>query len=166
VLTDQSVIDGGQIVSSAPVYDEAGDLIEAGTTSSGNVGVATIPCDYLIGASCPAGQPAYTAQTITLTGESNGSYTLKGLTNNVHYNVVVSAVDNSGNIGPPSSPIACDYPAPVTDFWDRYRGAGGPAGGGFCALEGVGMPAGTAMLFGSLGAGLLAAVRRRRRRSR
>jgi hypothetical protein len=100
----------------------------------------------------------------TVSGETAATYTLAGLTNGVTYNVVVAAVDAFGNIGPPS-PQNCDYPAPVNDFFKVYRGAGGGAGGGFCALEAVGAPAGSTVAFGGAGALLFAAVRRRRRKN-
>jgi hypothetical protein len=166
VLQSANVQDGGATViaedeAGTETFDEAGNLIS--TTTTGNVGICTIPCQYLVGASCTAGQPVYTSvNNPTLASEGNGSYTIKGLMNGTTYNVVVAAVDSSGNVGPPS-PEACDYPAPVNDFYANYTTDGGKAGGGFCALEAVGMPASTAALFGGLGAALLGTVRRRRR---
>jgi hypothetical protein len=83
------------------------------------------------------------------------------LQNGVTYTVAVSAVDGSGNIGPPSTQ-ACDYPALVSDFWLTYRKDGGGAGGGFCALQAVGAPAGSTVAFVGLGAAATALIRRRR----
>jgi hypothetical protein len=168
VLESANVQDGGAISivedeAATETFDEAGNLIT--TTETGNVGICTIPCQYLVGASCTFGQPVYTSiNNPTLASESNGSYTIKGLTNGTTYNVVVAAVDASGNVGPPS-PEVCDYPAPVNDFFKNYTNDGGKAGGGFCALEAVGMPASSAALFGGLGAAFLGAARRRRRRA-
>jgi hypothetical protein len=169
VLESANVQDGGTITvedeAATETFDEAGNLVSTTTTTTtGDVGICTIPCQYLVGTSCTYGQPVYTSiNNPTLASESNGSYTIKGLTNFTTYNVVVAAVDSSGNVGPPS-PEACDYPAPVNDFFKNYTDDGGKAGGGFCTLEAVGMPAGTAALFGGLGVAFLGAARRRRRR--
>lgn len=168
VLQSANVQDGGAVAiaedeAATETFDEAGNLIT--TTTTGNVGICTIPCQYLVGASCTFGQPVYTSiNNPTLASEGNGSYIIKGLTNGTTYNVVVAAVDSSGNVGPPS-PEVCDYPAPVNDFYKNYTNDGGKAGGGFCALEAVGMPVSSAALFGGLGAAILGTVRRRRRRA-
>jgi hypothetical protein len=148
----------GGTTTSTPQYDDAGHLLDSGTVTSGG-GRSNISCAYVlgVGSDCNAGG----GQTIT--GEPNSSFTIMGLENGATYNVVVAAVDATGNVGPPS-PLTCDYPAPVKDFWKIYRDAGGKAGGGFCALETLGAPAGSAVAFGSLGA-LLAAILRRRRRA-
>jgi hypothetical protein len=166
VLQSANVQDGGAIAVSddaaTETFDEAGNLIT--TTTTGDVGICTIPCQYLVGTSCTYGQPVYTSiNNPTLASEGNGSYTIKGLTNGTTYNVVVAAVDSSGNVGPPS-PEVCDYPAPVNDFFKNYRTDGGAGGGGFCALEAVGLPVGSAGAFIGLGAGFLATLRRRRRK--
>jgi len=149
----------GGTTTSTPQFDDAGNLLDSGTITSGG-GRSNISCTYVlggVGSDCNAGG----GQTIT--GEPNSSYTITGLENGATYNVVVAAVDATGNVGP-ASPLTCDYPAPVKDFWKIYRDAGGKAGGGFCALETLGAPAGSAVAFGSLGA-LLAAILRRRRRA-
>jgi hypothetical protein len=141
--------------------DEAGNVIDSGTFS-GTGGIATIPCQYLVGTSCPAGQAAYTAINPTVPGKAAGTYTISGLVNGTTYNVVVAAVDNSGNPGPPS-PESCDYPAPVNDFWHVYRQDGGRAGG-FCALEAVGEPVPSAAGLALIAVTSAFALRRRRRR--
>jgi hypothetical protein len=130
------------------VVAEEGGVIQGGGNSGVNV-------QYLQNAS--AGE--------TVSGESTGSYTVTGLTNGNYYAVAVSAVDAFGNIGPPSTPQACDYPAPVNDFWTVYREDGGPSGG-LCALEAVGAPATSTAAFASLGAAGIALLRRRRSRKR
>ncbi len=84
---------------------------------------------------------------------------IKGLTNGVHYDVVVSAVDGSGNVGPPSICVT-DFPAPVNDFFKIYRQDGGQAGGSFCALEAVGQPAGAPIVGVGFGAVAFAMARR------
>jgi hypothetical protein len=180
VLTDESIQDSGAQANAAA--DGEVDA-EAGTTSTiGPIGVATIPCQYLVGASCPAGEPINTwtngqrMPILSAIGENSQTITISGLTNYgpggtasqpEDYNVVVAAVDASGNVGPPSAE-ACDYPSPVNDFYRVYRNGGGTAGGGFCALEAVGKPVGSsaAVLWG-VGAVLTHISRRRhRRRSR
>ncbi|MGH7270628.1 MAG: fibronectin type III domain-containing protein, partial [Polyangiaceae bacterium] len=128
------------------------DASAAVSTSGG--GISLVNQRYLIGASGAAG--------LTVTGESTGTYTITGLTNGTTYNIAVSAVDAYGNIGPPSIE-ACDFPAPVNDFWKLYRAGGGQAGGGLCAVEHVGAPIGSAAAFAGLGALALAFIRRRRR---
>jgi hypothetical protein len=157
VLTGGTVLDAS-MTTTQPVLDQDGNTIEGGSATTTGGGVSTIPCAYGI----HLGSNCYSGGDVTITGEPSSSYTIPGLTNGVWYNVVVAAVDGSGNVGPPS-PEVCDYPAPVSDFWKTYRNAGGQAGGGFCALETLGAPAGASFALGVAGAGLLAAVRRRRR---
>jgi hypothetical protein len=107
--------------------------------------------------------PNPTTQT-TSSGVSNSTYTIKGLTNQVNYSIVVAAVDNFGNIGLPSSQV-CDFPALVNDFWQTYKNDGGQSGG-FCALEAVGAPAGSTVAFAGAGALVIAGLRRRRSKRR
>lgn len=129
---------------------------DSGLVTSGGVGgIWSPPAGHVIAPNDVTGT--------TVSGATAATYTLAGLTNGVTYNVVVAAVDGFGNIGPPSAQN-CDYPALVNDFFKVYRGAGGGAGGGFCALEAVGAPAGSTVAFGGAGALLFAVVRRRRRR--
>ena len=139
-------LDGG-----AAVATESG-------VSSGAGGLSLISCADVQG----VGSNCYTGGGETVTGESATGYTITGLTDQTTYDVVVAAVDGSGNVGPPSSCVH-DFPAPITDFYSTYAGAGGTAGGGFCALDAVGLPTGSAGLVGGVVAGLLAAIRRRRR---
>jgi hypothetical protein len=139
-------LDGGAVVTS-----------DSGVPSGGG-GLSLISCAYVLG----VGGSCYSGGGETITGESSTGYTITGLTDQTTYDVVVAAVDGSGNVGPPSSCVH-DFPAPISDFYTMYAGAGGSAGGGFCALDAVGLPAGSAGLIGGVVAGLLAAVRRRRR---
>jgi len=143
------VQDSGVVVQQT---DDAGNPIEGGLVS-GNGGISTIPQPYLV---------ATGSVGVTVSDKNTGTYTIKGLRNGTTYNAVVAAVDGSGNVGPPSVEV-CDYPAPVNDFWNIYRQAGGQAGGG-CALERAGEPASAAM--GVALAGLTSVLARRRRRSR
>ncbi len=153
VLTAGIVIGAGTATSTEE-FDEAGNVIDSSVVS-GTGGISTIPTANIVSLNAGA----------TIASESSGTYTIVGLTNGVTYNVAVAAVDGSGNIGPAST-VVCDYPAPVVDFWNAYRNSGGLAGGGFCALEAVGLPVGSTVAFAGAGAGLLAIARRRWRRRR
>jgi hypothetical protein len=137
--------------TASSISDDASDDGGVVPTSGG---ISAVSSQYLLNA----------VAGMTVTGESSSTYTATGLNNNTVYAVSVSAVDDFGNIGPPSTPQACDFPAVVNDFWTVYTSDGGHAGGGFCALEAVGAPAGSTVAFGALGAGAIAVIRRRRRR--
>jgi hypothetical protein len=150
-------IDGGTTAAtSTPVYNEAGALIDSGTTSGGTAGLSTIPVSYVVNANGSTGT--------TVSGLSSSTFTISGLKNGVTYTVAVAAVDGFGNVGL-ASINACDFPAPVNDFWKIYRQDGGQAGGGFCALEAVGAPVGSSLAFAGLAATAVTLIRRRRSRS-
>jgi hypothetical protein len=156
ILASGVTEDGGldaSIITEPVVFDEAGDLLEAGSVEEGNGGISTIPLQYLLNGS----------SGFTIADKSVGSYTIKGLLDGVTYTVVVASVDGTGNVGPPSLEV-CDYPAPVRDFWQTYREDGGQASG-FCALETIGS-GGASSLAGVAAVLGLAAFMRRRRRSR
>jgi hypothetical protein len=82
------------------------------------------------------------------------------LTNFDHYVFGVAAVDQLGNIGPVGN-LVCGTPGPIADFWYDYVNDGGQAGGGYCALEGVGMPAGGSCMAIGVGLGAIGFARRR-----
>jgi MYXO-CTERM domain-containing protein len=139
-----------------------GAVEDSGVTETGSGGSTNIDCAFLVGASCPAGQKAFTATRTSVTGESSGSFTVTGLVNGVNYNFTVAAVDNFGNIGP-LAPQTCQVPAPVNDFFDLYRTEGGGGGGGLCSVDVVGGPAGGGAAVGAIGVALMGLRRRRRR---
>jgi hypothetical protein len=149
-ITEDSGVEGGTYV--APVYDEAGDLLSEGGVE-GTGGISTIPQQYLVGAG---------SNGETLSDKTVGQYQVTGLTDGTWYNMVVAAVDGTGNVGP-ASPEVCDYPAPVQDFWQTYRQDGGLASG-FCALETVGAGGPSLAGVGAIFVGT-AILRRRRRRN-
>ncbi len=161
ILASGIVQDGGTAVVTV---DEASDTdaddtdadADLGTTvvSTGGGGISTIPTKYIVNPNVSTGE--------TVSGETNSTFMLTGLKNQVPYNIVVAAVDNSGNTGPPSVQ-ACGTPAPVDDFWKIYREDGGKAGG-FCGLEAAGYPASSTPAFLGVGSLVLAALGRRRRR--
>ena len=82
-----------------------------------------------------------------------------------HYVFAVAAVDELGNIGAVGN-LVCGTPGPIQDFWFDYVQDGGQAGGGYCALEGVGMPAGGSCMAIGVGLGAIGFMRRRRRTPR
>ena len=96
-----------------------------------------------------------TGNTIVIT-DINGV----ALENGKVYAVAVAATDSYGNVGDVSSPV-CQFPEQTSDFWRDYRNSGGGSGGGFCSVDGAGMPAGG---FGLLVLGMsigISAIRRR-----
>jgi hypothetical protein len=147
--------------------EDSGSVLESdAAVETGTGGIANVACQYLVGGSCSGTALAYTnTGNPSVTGLSGSTRTVSGLTNGVTYNVVVSAVDGSGNVGPQSSPEQCNYPSPVDDFYKTYRMDGGGAGGGFCNLDAVGAPQGASIF--SMGFGALAfGLARRRRKGR
>jgi hypothetical protein len=164
LTTGVVLTDGGTVVATpepTEAFDDAGNIIE---TDAGSVestiggGIWNPPAGHVVNADPTLG--------VTATGKTNATHTVSGLTNGVPYHVVVAAVDNFENVGPPSSPPQCATPAPVNDFWKIYRTDGGQAGGGFCALEAVGSPAASTVAFGGAGALVVAGLRRRRSKRR
>jgi hypothetical protein len=171
VLTASSIPIGTSTEVAAPVEsdaadaaDDAGSLVELDSgASQGPGGISSIPCQYLVGGSCPAGSPAYTNTGLsTVSTATASSYTITGLTNGITYDVAIAGVDGSGNVGPVSTCFS-DYPAVVNDFFTLYRQAGGQAGGSFCALEAVGEPLGAPIVGVAFGALALTMARRRKK---
>ena len=159
VLTSAIVQDSGVAVA-VESLDDAGNVIDSGTSTTVSGGISTIPVANLVGTANGG---------VTVADRSTGSYTIRGLKNNITYNVAVAAVDPFGNIGPPSAET-CNAPAPIADFWKIYRDDGGKTGGGLCSIETVGaqVPSTTGiLLFGGSGALLIrrGLARRRSRRS-
>jgi hypothetical protein len=102
---------------------------------------------------------------ITIPSQTASSYTITGLVDGQQYNIAIAAVDALGNVGPLSN-LQCGTPKLVNDFWKTYLTDNGKAGGGFCALEAAGAPAGSAVFLGGFVAIAAAAWRRRRRNQR
>jgi hypothetical protein len=146
-----------------------------GSTSSSCPSAYVVPGGGTVSGSDEAGTTTVTGGTqVILPGVfqcgtasvSSTTITISGLVNGTTYTVAVAAVDKVGNIGPLSN-VECDSnttPTQVNDFWADYTKAGGNAGGGYCALDGVGMPAGS-LVFGVGMVAAAAAMARRRRRS-
>ncbi|WP_437959306.1 hypothetical protein WME76_06395 [Sorangium sp. So ce119] len=90
----------------------------------------------------------------------------EGLTNGNSYVVGVAAYDAVGNAGPLSA-LACGTPVEVDGFFEKYREAGGQAGGGFCSVEGpVGAGSWVSWPLGAVTAGAALGLWRRSRRRR
>jgi hypothetical protein len=92
-----------------------------------------------------------------LVSATTTSVHLKGLVNGTSYTIAVVAIDPSGGVSA-LSPSAVAIPQPTSGFWEKYKDAGGTATG--CAFA----SGGRSWLGVGLGALLLAAWRRRRRR--
>ncbi|XXX80052.1 hypothetical protein WMF30_14885 [Sorangium sp. So ce134] len=91
----------------------------------------------------------------------------EALANGKSYVVGVAAYDLVGNAGPLSE-LSCATPVDVDGFFEKYREAGGKAGGGFCSVEGpVGAGRWVSAPLGVIVAGAaLGLWRRSRRRAR
>lgn len=149
VCDDGGILDGGT--------DDSGDAIaipvDASCTS------VPIASDAAISA---CGNVDPTASTPTQVPGAVGGGSIQGLTNATTYAVAVAAYDSFGNIGDLSGSV-CGAPEQTSGFWERYEGAGGTAGGGYCTVHAVGLPgapAATGFAFALIG---LAALRRRKR---
>jgi hypothetical protein len=146
------VIDSGTAVPVTTTLDASATT--AGTNDAGFTTVVsgTAPTLVQLGQIDPNAQVGGGTQT---------SATITGLKDGYVYTVAIAAIDNLNDNGPLSVP-QCATPSPIDDFYSQYRADGGLAGGSFCALEGVGIPAGTGV-FGLIMVGACVALLRRRR---
>jgi hypothetical protein len=138
------------------IYEEASSTVleEGGVSISGGNMNPGLQYNQAIGGKYLCGYGSASSTSVNVTGLKDGYY----------YNIAVACVDGSGNVGPLSN-VVCGEPVPVADFWRLYYDAGGKAGGGFCSLEGVGMPAGTSGLGTLMLASIVAIIRKKKRRS-
>lgn len=95
-------------------------------------------------------------------GKADTQTTVTSLANGTSYTVAVATLDSYDNVGPLSTPV-CAEPAPIDDFWKKYKESGGGAGG-FCSAE-PGAPVSGAAIATGL-AVLAVAWSRRRRKER
>jgi hypothetical protein len=128
--------------SATLVVDDAGDGDASRLVTVVGGGTSTIPASYLVGADGGA----------SVTGEATRTYRITGLTNGSLDAVVVSAVDGSGNIGPPSGQV-CGRAVGARDA---------PASGSSCALDPGREPAPLPIVFAGFAAAALTLERRRR----
>lgn len=162
--SDGSVDDGSVDDASvdASVSDAATASVDAGT------GTTVVVTD----GSCSSGVEVCPAPLIDpstgcggVNTKTNSGFTDRVLTNDIDYAIAVAAVDAFGNVGPAVASTVCATPEAVNDFWQIYNSDGGE-GGGYCALEAVGMPVGSnAGAIGLAIVGFFAARRRNRRKS-
>jgi hypothetical protein len=147
-------VDGG-FVTTGPVTTQSG-------ISQVNAIVAS-PCPP--GKVCLCGSPTDAVDGAMTAGSTTTSATVSAQ-NFEFYVWGVAAVDVLGNVGPVGN-LKCGTPGPIKDFWYNYSTLdGGLAGGGYCALEGVGMPAASACMTAMVGLAAVGLVRRRRRPKR
>jgi hypothetical protein len=146
------ILDSG-IGVPVPIVDDA-----TSTTTDDDAGLTTV----VSGTAPTTAQLAQIDTNAQVGGGTQTSATIKGLKDGYVYTVAIAAIDNLNDNGPLSVPL-CATPSPIDDFFEQYRGDGGLAGGSFCALEGVGIPAGTGV-FGLVMIGACVALVRRRRR--
>jgi hypothetical protein len=138
----------GAACSSAVLVPKSSTSTSSGEGGTQNVGPPTVI------------DPVYLCGETT--GATASSANVANLRNNTSYAIAVAAYDSYGNAGLLAGPT-CGTPEQTDDFWDRYRAAGGGAGGSFCALDGPGLPASTAAVW-LAGVGLAMVIVRRRRR--
>jgi hypothetical protein len=135
------------------IPDAENTTSDSSVVSGTAVGVSDIPGDYLCGQT-----GGNTTSMYVVTNFADGG---AGIFDGVQYAVGVAAFDDTGNTGI-LGPLSCVVPAKVKDFWTEYTNAGGLAGGGFCALQGPGMPVSGSLLGIGIGVAALTYVRRRR----
>lgn len=141
----------------------------ASSTSTASTGVTTSGAGGGASGSCSsslliAGEiPATTLASCGTASKSASKANAKGLTNGEPYAVGIASHDVLGNVGPMSE-IVCGVPAPVDDFFETYRDAGGKGGGG-CSVSPGGVAGGAGLLAVGL-AGLALSARRARRSKR
>lgn len=143
--------------SAAPADSGSATCTPASTGDGGACTNSSVIVNGVNGSIIPS---YYNPQTFTSKDLHNATVT--GLTNDKTYTFGIAATDLVGNVGAVAV-FPCGTPAPIDDFWNRYKESGGGAGGTFCALEGVGIPVGTSMLGITFAVAALALARRRRR---
>jgi hypothetical protein len=148
--TTSSITDG----AIAPIIDSSTGTDGAPIAGTA-VGISDIAPSFLCGQ-----VGGNTTSSYVVTNFSDGG---PPIMDGTEYAVGVAAFDGTGNTGI-LGPLSCVIPAKVKDFWTEYTSAGGLAGGGFCALQGPGMPVSGSLMGIGMGVTALAFARRRRRR--
>ncbi|WP_437319538.1 hypothetical protein [Sorangium sp. So ce385] len=166
---------GGQSSPGAGGAGAGGGDGGAGEAGGGNGGGTTGDGSSGCGASrLVPGEVPETALRCGKVGKANRGEAAKfddgaAIANGTSYVVGVAAYDLVGNAGPLSE-LSCATPIEVDGFFEKYREAGGQAGGGFCSVGGpvgagrwVSAPLGVVVAGAALG--LWRRSRRRRARS-
>jgi hypothetical protein len=146
--------DAGNTVADGSVITPIVTTVEGGA-ATGLVGISTVADAYAVGNLGGNTSTSFNVQTL-----SNGQSLIDGH----QYAVAVAAYDDDGNVGLLSN-LYCQTPEPIIDFWDRYAGDGGTAGGGYCALQAAGVPVAGSVFGVGVGVAIVAFARRRRRRN-
>jgi hypothetical protein len=144
-----------------------------GSGGGGNGGTCTIT-DHTVD-SCDScyltpGDPAPTKDSKYFCGSATSATSSSvgssiSLENGTGYAAGIAILDKVGNIST-LSPLECGTPAEVTDFYESYRGRGGTAGGGLCAMRPATRDNGVIAPFGAAFALLVLGGRRLARRRR
>jgi hypothetical protein len=144
---------------------DSGDIASTTTEDDASASTSTddAAAEEIVSGTAPTtAQLAQIDKSAQIGGGTQTAATVKGLKDGYVYTIAIAAIDNLNDNGPLSTPV-CATPAPVDDFYDEYRAAGGLAGGGYCSFEGAGVPTGmgAATVFALC---LYLSVARRRRR--
>lgn len=183
-ITDCAAIGDKDIFVCAQAYDSNGNAVSTGGIATGKITLSTsapgappfanaTPADdgaLMITWGRPDSTPPAYDYVVTATGRATDTtphstgdivaleYLMKGLVNDVTYDITVVARSVAGNPGPPATTSATVVP--VANFWDVYHE---PPPVGFGGQEQGGCSAGAAGPVALLGvAALLAALRRRK----
>jgi hypothetical protein len=159
--TDSGATTDSAAADSAAIVSESGAVAASVTTPAGISQIAIGKVGNTTVSLCAS--PNDDRDGAMTAGSTANTATLSGLTNYDYYAFAVAAVDSLGNVGPVGN-LQCGTPGPIQDFWLDYTQDGGLAGGGYCALRGVGMPAGGTCMGIGVGFVALSLVRRRRAR--
>lgn len=158
--------DASSTTDASTLVCDDGGLLDGGTDDSGDAIAIQVDASCTSVASDAAVAACGTIDPKTATSQQMpgavGGGTVTGLVNGATYALAVGAYDSFGNVGDLSG-VVCASPQETSGFWERYRAEGGTAGGGYCDLDGVGLPgapAAGAFVFALAG---LAALRRRKR---
>ncbi|WP_437579514.1 hypothetical protein [Sorangium sp. So ce887] len=153
---------GGDGGAGATGGGDGGAGAAGGESGGGAAGDGSSGCQ---GASLVPGEVPDTAKRCGKVGRANRGEAVN-LDNGKSYVVGVAAYDLVGNAGPLSE-LSCATPVDVDGFFEKYREAGGQAGGGFCSVEGpVGAARWGSVPLGAVVAGAALGLWRRSRRRR
>jgi hypothetical protein len=157
-VTNTTQVDGGSLGEGGTSLSVTAD----GSAIGGAAGVGISEIDASVYGVGNVGGNTTSSYIITSIPTAGGGSS--PLINGHQYAVAVAAYDDDGNVGT-LSPLGCQTPEPVIDFWTKYKEDGGLAGGGFCTLPAAGAPVAGSVFGLGIGTALVAISRRRRRRT-
>jgi hypothetical protein len=152
----------GTTIDDASVDSSVSTVIEDSGLDASTTTTTTLPGTTTTGTAPTPAQIALIDGPEQIIGSTVSTKTITGLKNGYVYTIAMSSIDGLNDNGPISGP-ECATPSPVNDFFTDYVNDGGLAGGGFCAVEQIGAPAGLGAL-GLLALSLSLSLARRRRR--